>query len=423
MRIGMPEVRPMIGFLKKLGRDRRGNILAIAGATIPLVVGAAGLATDTIQWVTWKRELQRQADSAAFAGVLAQTQSANVTTAVNTDIAKNNNHNVAILSGYPQISFPASGMAGVSGAVKVTLAIQKRLSFSSFFMSSPPIITTSATAALVDDGIYCAGALNPKAVASLTLGGSSNVNLGCKAISNGSACPSVATNGASYNFATTGVSGASCMPTSINGTDSANLKSWQPPLQDPFKDKYPTDIPDSAKPCKNFNTMTYGANKVKAGCFSNFKVTGNSTYTLDPGVYYLDSTDFDVAGGVTLIGNGVTFILTGSDPGSVKTNGNTGIQLSAPTSGTYEKMLFIQSSAADEDNLNEINGNNTSSYDGALYFPKGKVQFTGSTGSMTKCVMVMAWTLEFTGNANLQNNVSGCTANKTFKGQVLRLIG
>ena len=58
-----------------------------------------------------------------------------------------------------------------------------------------------------------------------------------------------------------------------------------------------------------------------------------------------------------------------------------------------------------------------------MYFPKGKVQFTGSTGSMTKCVMVMAWTLEFTGNANLQNNVSGCTANKTFKGQVLRLIG
>lgn len=215
------------------------------------------------------------------------------------------------------------------------------------------------------------------------------------------------------------------MPTSINGTAAANIKSWQPTLADPFKDLYPTDIPSSAKPCKNFNAMTYGSggSKVKAGCFSNFKITGNGTYTLDPGVYYLDSTDFDVAGGITLTGTGVTFILTGDTPGSVKANGNSTLQLTAPTSGTYSKMLFIQASNATEDNLNEITGSDTSKFDGAMYFPKGAAKFTGSSGSITKCLMIMAYTLEFTGNTDLQNNVSGCAANTTVKGQIVKLIG
>ena len=59
----------MIGFIRKLIEDRRGNALVIAGACLPLIVGAAGLATDTIQWTLWKRQLQRAADSAAIAGV------------------------------------------------------------------------------------------------------------------------------------------------------------------------------------------------------------------------------------------------------------------------------------------------------------------------------------------------------------------
>jgi len=57
----------MFKLLKKLWRDRGGNALVMAGAALPLIIGSAGLATDTIQWVLWKRELQRLADSAALA--------------------------------------------------------------------------------------------------------------------------------------------------------------------------------------------------------------------------------------------------------------------------------------------------------------------------------------------------------------------
>ena len=61
----------MIGFFKKLWRDKRGNALVIAAAALPLVLGSAGLASDTIEWALWKRQLQRAADSAAIAGVYA----------------------------------------------------------------------------------------------------------------------------------------------------------------------------------------------------------------------------------------------------------------------------------------------------------------------------------------------------------------
>ena len=47
----------MISFFGKLMRSKRGNVLAIAAATLPLFIAAAGLATDTIQWTLWKRQL------------------------------------------------------------------------------------------------------------------------------------------------------------------------------------------------------------------------------------------------------------------------------------------------------------------------------------------------------------------------------
>jgi hypothetical protein len=410
----------MKSFLKRLVRDRRGNALVIMGAAIPLVVGSAGLATDTIQWATWKRELQRAADSGAYAGVLAKVQgAATANAAVTADFAKNSVSGIALLSGYPQIAYPTS--ANWTGGVQVTLAVQKRLGFSSMFISAAPTITATATAALVDDGEYCLRTLKKTGGAAISLGGSSNANLGCAALSNSDSNPSVVVNGSSYNFEAPLVAGAGTLPSAINGVDE--LQPYHIPLPDPFAGKYPTDIP-SGTTCKNFNQNNYGpqGTKLKAGCYNDFKLTGNQTYTMDPGVYYLNSTDFDIGGGVTLQGTGVTIILTGSTPGSVKTNGNSGIQISAPESGAYENMLFIQAASATTDNLNEINGNSTSSYDGAMYFPNGNVTFTGSSGNMTKCVMVVSYTATFNGNTNLQNNVTGCKANTTVPGYVIKLV-
>ena len=113
----------MISFLKRLWRDPRGNALLIAGAALPLVVGSAGLASDTIQWALWKRQLQRAADSAALAGVYAKFNAETVSSSVDTDLARNN-HTYAALTGAPQLAYPANSATYIN-AVQVTLSVQK----------------------------------------------------------------------------------------------------------------------------------------------------------------------------------------------------------------------------------------------------------------------------------------------------------
>src|SRR6187549_2808405 len=98
--------KKMLKAFRKLWKDERGNALIIIGAALPLLVGSAGLATDTIQWSLWKRQLQRAADSAALAGVYTrlQTNTADaVNAAVTTDLAINNHVGIDLGTGYPKV--------------------------------------------------------------------------------------------------------------------------------------------------------------------------------------------------------------------------------------------------------------------------------------------------------------------------------
>ena len=406
----------MIRFLRTIWKDRRGNALLIAGAALPLLIGAAGLGTDTVQWVLWKRELQRAADSGALGGAYAQLQSASVSTAVSAHITDNNHTGIALLTA-PVITYPADVAGKYSSAVKVSLSMRRTLGFSSLFLSTAPTITADATAALVNSGSYCVVALNKTTDSSITIGGSSNINMGCGAISNStSPDAAVGTNGASYNFTATPVAGVGGMPSSING--ATDIQSHHVAMPDPYAGKY------STTPTSNCNKQINGGNtNLTPGCYKSFKFTGNATYNLAAGVYYLDGTNFDVQGTVTIKGTGVTIVLTGTPPGSVSTNGNATIQLSAPTSGSYKDMLFIGMGTADS----TINGNNTSFYDGAMYFPNSTAIFSGSSGVMTQCAMVVANYVNFSGNANLQNALTRpdgtpCTNAKQVTGKEVRLI-
>lgn len=417
----------MIKMLQKLWHDRRGNALVIAGAALPLVVGSAGLASDTVHWALWKRQLQRAADSAALAGVYARAQEASYTNAVVTDLDRNNQV-VPDLLGSPTITTPAD-TADWTHHVKVDLAVQKTLGFSSLFLSTAPIIRASATAAMIPDGNYCVVAL-ARTGTGIDIGGSANVNMGCGAIANSSdSTSSVDTNGTAYSFVADPVASAGGMPSSING--ATDLQPFHVPMPDPFKNKYDTDVPPGT-PCSNFNqhvrteTTGTGQNRVTTthlsnGCYSSFSA-GNGTFYLDPGVYYLDSTSLNLSGQTILIGTDVTIILTGADPGSISMSGNSEIQITAPTSGPYAKMAIIQSSTATAGNNNIINGDNNTFIDGAIYFPSGDMNFTGSSANSTRCAMIVSLTVEFSGNTNIQNDTTGCVADQTVTGKRIRLV-
>ncbi|MEO7240655.1 MAG: pilus assembly protein TadG-related protein [Sphingomicrobium sp.] len=412
----------MIQSIKRLWGNKRGNALIIMAGALPLVIGSAGLASDTIQWVLWKRQLQRAADSAALAGVYARFQSASATSAVTADLAKNNKLWVALLSGYPATTTPAD-TSSFQKQVQVSLAVQQSLGFSSVFLATAPTISVTARAAAIDDGIFCMDAL-AKTGSAITIGGSANVNLGCGAISNsGDATASVGTNGNSFNFTASPVAGVGGLPSSING--ATDLQPYHLALPDPFAGLYPTDVPTGQTCYNNINATKYtgadGKTHVPAGCYNSFN-PGNGETVLDAGQFYLNNTGLSTNGTTTITGTGVTVIFTGTNPGSLSMNGNSVINLTAPPTGTYAKMLFIQAANATAENSNTINGNNGSGFDGAMYFPNGNLTFTGSSSAATKCAMVVAWRIDMTGNTNMQNNTTGCTANRTVTGKKIRLV-
>jgi Flp pilus assembly protein TadG len=428
----------MIKFMTRLWNDRRGNALLIAGAALPVVVGVAGLATDTVQWVLWSRQLQRAADSAAFAGVYAKSLGDDAATSVTTDLANNNQtknqSGINLKSGFPLITYPTSASNAWSYGVKVQLAVQQNLSFSSLFMTSAPTITVSATAALIDSGDYCVVALENTTATGIKISGNTNTNLGCGAISNSRNSSASVSAGGSYNFTADPVAGVGGLPSAITGVTT--LRPYHTAMPDPFAGKYPTTIPASLN-CKTFSQNSYttstgtGQNRVttyhlksdsSGVCYSSFSPNGNTTYYLDPGVYYIDSADMNLNGQDSLIGTDVTIILTGTNPGTISINGTSTVQLTAPTTGAYANMLFIQAANAPANNGNTINGTATSKLDGAFYFPNGQVTFTGTSGDETKCAMVVARQVVFSGNANFQNNTTGCVANEKVKGKEIKLV-
>src|SRR4051794_34426105 len=154
--------RSMISFLHKLWRNKRGNALVMAGAALPLIIGSAGLASDTIQWTLWKRQLQRAADSGALAGVYGQLADQTVATGacsgnvpVARDLVIGDITNRLGMTPTCNVVAPLTAgpwTAANFRAVTVTISAQRALAFSGLFTSSAPTITASATAAYVQSG-------------------------------------------------------------------------------------------------------------------------------------------------------------------------------------------------------------------------------------------------------------------------------
>ena len=129
---------------------------------LPLVIGSAGLASDTIQWALWKRQLQRAADSAAIAGVYAKIAGQDATDTATTSRPRprtTSRTTGPLLSRITPIwlSEPAdAGTMRPRTRSASALSIQKRLSFSRMFLATrADDHARHATAAIVPSGEYC----------------------------------------------------------------------------------------------------------------------------------------------------------------------------------------------------------------------------------------------------------------------------
>ncbi|HYX47530.1 MAG TPA: pilus assembly protein TadG-related protein, partial [Sphingomicrobium sp.] len=412
----------MFGFLKKLWRDRRGNALIIAGAALPLIVGSAGLASDTIEWALWKRQLQRAADSAAEAGAYAKVAGATLdncsavaTATYDKPIAydvRQNNH----LPQTPTCSAtnPPStgGYTSDSNAVRVTVSMQRALSFSGMFMTAAPTITANATATIVPSGKYCVISLESGSTTGIDATGSTNVNLGCGMITNSTSMSAALATGSATVFATP-IAAVGGIPSSTHW-NGATLQPFTISQADPFGNvPLPTPSSCTGFPSNSPHSTVNISNPTGTKCFNTSGDIKGDIY-LDPGTYI-----FDQGAGLTMTNTGgsinctgCTIIFMNSSGGSVGTVDLHGglLNMTAPSTGCtlgntgcYDGILFYQSRTAASDNSVLINGNNGSTIQGALYFPKADLTFNGDSGMHANCMQIVGKDVIFKGNSSVSN--------------------
>ena len=420
----------MFKWLKRLAGDRRGNVLAIAGAALPLLVGAAGLATDTINWTLWKRELQRAADSAAIAGVYelsAGATEAEAEAAVGHDLTINQHTGMELVATYPKVEFLGDD-GQMRDRVEVVLAVKKKLPFSSLFMADAPTIIARATAATVPIGNDpCVHALETSAAQSgIMITGNAEINMpDCTLHSNSpSSNNSAYATGSSDVIADT-VSAVGGIQQSANW-DVNSYDPYAPSIDDPFK----SVTPDPADMRCAGNNVTKGKNTEwvpselnentnlsnsldnngnQANCFSSLSVGSNQTLTLPAGTYYINGGNANIQGNISC--SGCTIVLTNIDPaptatiGSFDVNASAQLNLTAPTSGTYKGIAVYQDRRAQDgpSKTNKINGNSDSVITGALYFPNQELDYNGTGNTTAVCTLFVSRRIKFSGNSATSN--------------------
>lgn len=74
--------------IRRLKSNQSGNVLVLTAMALPALLGAGGLAMDTIQWTLMQRQIQREADSAALAGAYAKAQGSDAVVAAKASLAR-----------------------------------------------------------------------------------------------------------------------------------------------------------------------------------------------------------------------------------------------------------------------------------------------------------------------------------------------
>ncbi|MDP8994225.1 MAG: pilus assembly protein TadG-related protein [Pseudomonadota bacterium] len=414
--------------LKELAADSGANALAIGAAAMPLVIGGAGLAIDTVQISIMKRDLQRAADSAAIAGAHAVLQQHQAQGAVQRDLAVNND---ITLSSAPVVeNAPLSGAyVGNPRAVRVELTASRSLSFLSFFVSSPPTITVSATAAGVIDGEFCMLSLEDGTTApGVTAGGNTTVDIGC-GISTNSRAAAAITAGGSASIRATPIMAVGGVPASSAYSAGTTLIPHSPPQTDPFENLPRPTVPAN---CNSGPLNIAPGSTVSIGpgvvCYRGIDIKG--TLNIAQGTQIIvDGGTLNFSSQANVSGSGVTFILTSSNalsnPSSVaqlNVNGGAVMNLSAPTSGPFEGVLFYEDPRGPLGRSTRFNGNASSMVEGAFYFPRAYFEFKGTAGMQTRCIQLVARRLDFTGNSRVDNVCPEGGGARAFQGTYVRLV-
>ncbi len=385
---------------------QQGQILVLVALGLIVLIGVMGLAVDMGYLRYVKRQVQAAADAAALSAGLELSScgtgcSASITTAAETASTENgftNGQNGVTLAvnNPPAAGDPYSTDVNADKVVEVTISKIAPVHFASIFGLTSAAISARADAK-ASSSINCVYGLN---ALNVTVGAIDAPNCGM-VVEQNLTCAA-----GSITASRVGVVGSS--GGLLCATTPAPIPIGLPRPPDPL-----AYLPaPAATPCgTGLAGTTYTGSTMQAqvmmGAFTfnpgvycgGIKITGGSA-TFNPGTYVLTSTATPGDGGLTITfpgtatGNGVTFYNHGPNGGITFVAG--GVNLTAPTSGTFEGVLFFQD-ANDTQTANfDISIGTMNTLAGAYYFPNATLSFLADLGQNAPYTILDALNINFT---------------------------
>ena len=385
------------------GRDE-GSILPFAALTLSVVLGFTALAVDVSRWRERRAQLQEEVDVAALAA--AKAVAAGLSSA--DELASMLDHQAGLtaisgatltLDSLTTERVEVSGSAAVGGW------------FSGMLGRDGVTVGARAAASLGGGPAKCLMALNPSPAdgRGVYLHNSGFLKTtGCGVHSNAAGAKSIEV----YNGQIAsdepichsgGVTYPSWAPTSVQGT-TENCGTTTDPLA-----SLPAPTP-SGTVRANPATWGWGSNgqhTISPGIYpSGLGLASGSTYTMEPGTYFITGGDFAFTGGTVNDAAGVTIVMLSS--GRMDVNNNAGLRrLSAPTTGPHAGMLFWRPAQSSCPYGMTLSGAASFAYDGVIYLPGCKLDMSNNSRLLTNSAFTMVVTdqIEVRGSARIDIHV------------------
>lgn len=384
--------------------------MIIALLLLPVLIGFAALAVEGGLWYVDRHDLRAMADAGAMAAAWARAEGADESDAVEEAIARLGFD--ADMDDYDINSPPQDGAyAGEAAAIEVVITRTRPLALSTLFLDAAEIDISMRAVTTLGGGSLseaCVLALDDSAASAIDIFGNGTVALnGCGIMANSDDDTAVTTRGnASLTADYLATAGGYSLgkPDQVDvGTLSANNS----PLTDPFGAFTPSWMPSGAADC-DFSSKwsTPGSGSTASPPAGSVFCDGfeiKNTVNLNSGTYYITGGSLYFTANAVITSDGpVTFVL--SDDATVDIRGGAQVDLSAPTSGEFNGLLFF-STSTNTDQI-KINGGSTMSLDGALYFRNQDVTFLGNNSTTGGCLRVIAQTVSFGGASGLGGDCS-----------------
>ena len=386
--IGPKLISRLKEILLSLKNNENGNIAVMGAVTLLPILFAAGAAVDYSQVSRIQTDLQDSLDAAVLATISAYKDTDAEKIAFGQLIFKANINNPCAPNAVIQIDGDTA-TASLSCSVPTTLLSLARISNIE--------VKASATAVMNKRKPVCMLALDKNSTSSIhTWGSSSHISAqDCVVHANSTSSTALrstsGTNSKALGFCAVGsYTGSGFSPTPESGCRK---------VDDPY-----ANLPKpNTNGCDHTNYKSKDYDVLNPGIYCGGMRIKSANLQINPGVYVLKDGPLIISTSDEVVGLGVTFYFYGNNS-HLKIQGGTKVDFTAPTSGVYEGMVFVQHPDADPGYNNTLSGGSGTRIVGVGYFPTQSIDISGSgsMGATSPFMMFVADKLKFSGNGQLK---------------------